>query len=75
MIFVEEGVRKIETNGADILLEKRGPFDFWYVKFPKGEIPASLGSAFTTPRHAEEAVINYLKNHPKRSARVDGPSE
>jgi len=66
-------LRLIHTKyGFDIKLERKDPYGFVFVGWPKGSPPSELGGAYSDFDKARLAVANYLANNTFNKA-VDEP--
>lgn len=55
--------RYIHTKwGFSILLERRDPYGFVHIVWPKGPTPNSLSGAYSTFEYATIALTQYLNN-------------
>lgn len=63
----KENERILHVDGsANIVLNRKDPYGFWYVSFERGTIPESLNQAYTAIDRAYDAVQNYLNENGRR---------
>lgn len=55
-------VRPMKIAGNDFVIKQRteDPYGFWWIAREKGQVPADLSGAYTSPDRAREAVTIYL---------------
>lgn len=66
---VSENTRLVKFEDTEVQLNRVDPHGLWYFKWPSGETPIKLQSAFTSPGVAIDHLTNYVAAQPKRKAK------
>jgi hypothetical protein len=61
-------IRTIEFEGNKMTIQRTDPFGFWYLHLNRGQLPAKLRGAYTSPDLATKDVLRYIDDKGKKLA-------